>query len=214
MKDARSLVSNRIPVGAPPLSQKIRPLIQRQSTKLGAVAIRRIDELKTLLNQEVVLPPSADHLLDNLRHQRERIIEEGVKRLHELKMTVKQSHEVLTGALSFALFPDEIIVDRTKVTIIKRRGFWSTSKISIQIEDVLNVSSSVGIVFGSLTIASRVMSTTDHYDVHWLWRQDAIDLKHIIQGYAIAKHSGIDMTDLPRDTMVETLRELGHDSRI
>jgi predicted nuclease of restriction endonuclease-like RecB superfamily len=163
------------------------------------------------MNQEVSLP-RADQLLNNLRQQKTKIMEESLRRLQDLKASVARSHEVLAGVQTFSLFPDEVIVDRTKVTIIKRRGFWSTDVISIQIEDVLNVSSTVGLIFGSLTIASRVMSTTDHYYVTMLWRQDAIDLKHIIQGYTIAKHDGFDMNDLPREAVIETLRELGHDS--
>lgn len=212
MRDVPSIVTSNVPNSGPPLPQ-IMPyqLFQRQSHKLGAVAIRRFDELKTLMNQEVTLP-SADQLLENIRQQKVKIMEESLRRVQELKASVARSHEVLAGVQTIALFPDEVIVDRTKVTIIKRRGFWSTDVISIQIEDVLNVSSTVGLLFGSLTVASRVMSTTDHYDVHMLWRQDAIDLKHIIQGYTIAKHGGFDMNDLPREAVLETIRELGHDS--
>ena len=180
-------------------------LLMRQSHKLGAVATKAFGDLKTFLNQEVVLP-SAVHL------PRSRQVEEELQKIEDLKQRVKKSHEVLVAAQTIALFPDEVVVDRTKVTIIKRRSFWSTDVISIQIEDVLNVSASVGILFGSLSIASRVMNTTDHFDVHLLWRRDAVELKHIIQGYAIAKHSGVDVSDLPRDEMIETLRELGHDT--
>jgi len=180
-------------------------LLMRQSHKLGAVATKAFGDLKTFLNQEVVLP-SAVHL------PRSRQVEEELQKIEDLKRKVKKSHEILVAAQTIALFPDEIVVDRTKVTIIKRHSFWSTDVISIQIEDVLNVSASVGILFGSLSIASRVMNTTDHFDVHLLWRRDAVELKHIIQGYAIAKHSGVDVSDLPRDEMIETLRELGHDT--
>jgi len=214
MRDVPSIVTSNVPNNGPPLPQ-IMPyrLLQRQSHELGAVAIRRFDELKTLMNQEVSLP-IADQLLSNLRQQKIKIMEESFRRLHDLKATVARSHEVLAGVQTIALFPDEVIVDRTKVTIIKRRGFWSTDVISMQIEDVLNVSSRVGLLFGSLTVTSRVMSTTDHYDVHLLWRQDAIDLKHIIQGYVIAKHSGFDMNELPREEVIETIRELGYDASV
>ncbi len=110
------------------------------------------------------------------------------------------------------LFPDTVVVDRTKVTITKRDFFWSSDVMSIRIEDVLNVSAGVGPFFGSLTIASRVMSTTDHFQINHFWRHDAIRLKHIIQGYVIAQHNNIDTAHLTKQELIDTLMELGSDS--
>ena len=205
MKDEKLSRTTNSPGEARSSSFSPYQLLMRQSHKLGAVATKAFGDLRTFLNQEVVLP-SAVHL------PRSRQVEEELQKIEDLKRKVKKSHEVLVAAQTIALFPDEVVVDRTKVTIIKRHSFWSTDVISIQIEDVLNVSARVGILFGSLSIASRVMNTTDHFDVHLLWRREAVELKHIIQGYAIAKHSGVDVGDLPRDEMIETLRELGHDT--
>lgn len=205
MKDEKPIQTNHSPGRAHSSSFHPYQLFMRQSHKLGAVATKAFGELKTFLNQEVVLPSA-------VRLPYPRKVENELQKIENLKKQVRKSHEVLVAVQTITLFPDEIVVDRTKVTIIKRYSFWSTDVISIQIEDVLNVSASVGILFGSLSIASRVMNTTDHFDVHLLWRRDAIELKQIIQGYAIAKHSGVDIGDLPREEMIETLRELGHDT--
>jgi predicted nuclease of restriction endonuclease-like RecB superfamily len=205
MKDEKPIQTNHSPGRTHSSSFHPYQLFMRQSHKLGAVATKAFGELKTFLNQEVVLPSA-------VRLPYSRKIENELQKIEDLKKQVRKSHEVLVAAQTITLFPDEIVVDRTKVTIIKRYSFWSTDVISIQIEDVLNVSASIGILFGSLSIASRVMNTTDHFDVHLLWRRDAIELKQIIQGYAIAKHSGVDVGDLPREEMIETLRELGHDT--
>lgn len=132
-----------------------------------------------------------------------------------LKELVSRSHELLASAntvFPLTLFPDTIALDRTKVTITKRDFFWSSDVLSIRIEDVLNVSVSVGPLFGSLTIASRVMSTVDHFRIDHFWRRDAIRLKHIIQGYVIAQHNDIDTAHLEKKELIETLMELGHDS--
>ena len=208
MKDDKSQQTHNTPNSA-----SMPPSKDRHIT-IGSVATKTFAELKDFLNQEIPLPPAADHFFDNVKAKLVGEKDAKLRQIAELKEAVRRSHEVLAGAQTITLFPDEIIVDRTKITIIKRYSFWSTDVISIQIEDVLNVSTSIGILFGSLTIASRVMNTTDHFDIHLLWRRDAIDLKHVIQGYVIAKHSGIDTSVLPRDEMLETLRELGHDSGI
>jgi len=134
-----------------------------------------------------------------------------------LREIASQSHEMLMMAntvFPITLFPDSVTVDRTKVTITRRDFFWSSDVLSIRIEDVLNVQVSVGPLFGSLTIASRVMSTIDHFQISHLWRNDAIRLKHIIQGYVIAQHNKIDTSHLLREELVETLIELGQDSSV
>ena len=147
--------------------------------------------------------------------QKKNAKEGTVKKEKELKKIVSQSHEVLMAAntvFPITLFPDSVTVDRTKVTITKRDFFWSSDVMSIRIEDVLNVSASVGPLFGSLTVASRVMSTIDHFKINHFWRNDAIRLKHIIQGYVIAQHNNIDTAHLNKKELTETLIELGHDS--
>ena len=135
----------------------------------------------------------------------------------DLKKIVKQSHEVLASAntvFPVSLFPDTVVVDRTKVTITRRNFFWSSDVMSIRIEDVLNVSASVGPLFGSLTVASRVMSTIDHFQINFFWRNDAIHLKHMIQGYVIAQHNNIDTAHLNKEDLVKTLEELGQDFNV
>lgn len=135
----------------------------------------------------------------------------------DLKKLVTQSHEVLMAVntvFPLTLFPDTVAVDRTKVTITRRDFFWTSDVMSIRIEDVLNVSATVGPLFGSLTIASRVMSTIDHFQVKHLWRADAIRMKQIVQGYVIAQHNNIDTAHLAKKELVETLIELGHDSNM
>lgn len=133
-----------------------------------------------------------------------------------LRKIVRKSHQLLASAqtviLPVNLFPDSVTVDRTKVTITKRTFFWSSSVISIRIEDVLNIACSTGPIFGSLTISSRVMNSTDHYEIDYFWRKDALYLKQLIQGYVIAQHNQIETSHLKRDELVKTLLDLGNDS--
>lgn len=133
-----------------------------------------------------------------------------------LRKIVRKSHQLLVSAqtviLPMNLFPDSVTVDRTKVTITKRTFFWSSSVISIRIEDVLNVACSTGPIFGSLIISSRVMNSTDHYEIDYFWRKDALYLKQLIQGYVIAQHNQINTSHLNRRDLIKTLLELGSDT--
>lgn len=162
--------------------------------------------------------PTAEQFLGNLPRipvadkKKQKELEEADK----LKKMVKRSHQILADVRTvfpLTLFPDSIVVDRTKISITYRSFFWSSRVISFQVEDVLNVASSVGPLFGSLTIASRVMSTVDHFQVNFLWRNDAIFLKQLIQGHIIAKHNKLETDQLTQKEMIEMLCELGGDSQ-
>lgn len=132
-----------------------------------------------------------------------------------LDTIVKMSNEVLDEAKTvfpMTLFPDTITLDRTKLTVTRKTFFMSGRVISIHIEDVLNVGIAVGPLFGSLTIAIKGLTSEDHFSINYLWRSDAIRLKHIIQGYINAIHDNIDTKQLKKNELTKILIELGHDS--
>lgn len=223
--------------GGIPMSSKSYNFLLSLSKKLGNVATKSFVEVREFLNQDVPLP-TGERFLSNVSLLRRRHTgsnnsdqhngtgqkdkkaaankgETEVDPTEKLKKIVKQSQEVLASAntvFPVTLFPDTVFVDRTKVTIIRRNFFWSEDVMSIRIQDVLNVSASVGPLFGSLTIVSRVMSTVDHFQINYFWRSDAAHLKHIIQGYVIAQHNKLDTAHLEKGELINTLEELGHDS--
>jgi len=196
--------------------------IIRLSRKIGDIATGRsvvygkgyfFDRQKSSASSET---PSEAFISKSAPSKRKIPLENSVKESEQsLKTAAYRSHETLMTAntvFPITLFPDTVTVDRTKVTITRRDFFWSSNVLSIRIEDVLNVQVSVGPFFGSLTIASRVMSTVDHFQINHLWRLDAVRLKRIIQGYVIAQHNNISTAHLDKNSLVETLIELGHDT--
>lgn len=207
------------PISDDLVPRKISPyeLLMRQSRKMGKFATKSYDVTKEFLKQDVsVLHP--DKLLFG-QAQRQSDPNDGLTldNKESLNEIVEKSHQFLAGAQSVILpmnpFPDTVVVDRTKITITKRSFFWSADVITVRIEDVLNVASSTGPFFGSLTISSRVMNSTDHYEVNYLWRSDAAYLKQVIQGYMIAQHNKIVTSHLDKEQLVKTLLELGRDSQ-
>lgn len=188
-------------------------MLIRQSKKLGSVAMKARSGLWHFLHQEVPVPAAAENWIENLHLSRRR--EKSLEEANDLRRVVKESSQVLVSARTvfpMTLFPDSIVVDRSKVTIIKRDFFWTSRVISIQIEDILNIEAGVGPFFGSLNVASRVMSSVDHFRIDYFWREDAIFLKHLIQGYVIAKHNKIDTAQLSKEELIETLTGLGEDT--
>jgi hypothetical protein len=203
--------------GAMTQSPRTYNFLLRLSRLLGNVATHAssIYDVRSFMSHDITLPPTNQLL--SFRHNNVSLEKttEKIDKAADLKKIVEQSHETLMSAntvFPITIFPDTVTVDRTKVTITRRDFFWSSDVMSIRIEDVLNVAANVGPLFGSLTIASRVMSTVDHFRINHFWRSDAIRLKQIIQGYVIAQHNKIDTAHLGKKELIETLIELGHDS--
>ncbi len=218
MKDDEMVNENTPLVRPSDLFYRQYQFILKPTRQLGKSATKAFMNLGSLIQKNSALNSVEQLFVKNaieLGHRSAKSTEK-VEKMQKLNKIVEKSNEVLASAKAvfpFDLFPDTVILDRTKVTIVKRGFFWSAETISIRIEDILNVTTGVGPFFGSLTVSSRVMSSVDHFKIDYFWRSDAIHLKHIIQGYVIAHHNKIDVNHLSKDDMVTTLSELGHDAR-
>lgn len=132
--------------------------------------------------------------------------------VHELKKAVGNAHDVLLSATTvfpFTLFPDTLTLDREKLTISHRLFFRVAEVISIRIEDILNVTADVGPFFGSVKVSTRFFDARKPYEVNYLWRQDALRIKRVTQGYIIAMQKGIDCSPLKSKELADMLDKLG-----
>jgi len=132
----------------------------------------------------------------------------------ELENAIKGSHQVLvtvTTVFPLTPFPGTITIDRAKLTITRRNFFKVAEVMSIRIEDVLNVTATVGPLFGSLKLTSRVFNIEKPYKMEHFWREDALRVKRITQGYIIALQKDIDCSALSTRELSGMLDELGKD---
>lgn len=139
------------------------------------------------------------------------------KALHELHKIAESSQEVLASASTvfpFDLFPDHVTVDRTQVSIAHRTFLWMGDITSVRIEDILNVTANVGLIFGSLRISTRFFDPDKPYEIPRLWREDALRLQAIIQGLLIASKKEIDASALDGAQLVQEAERLGQPSTI
>jgi hypothetical protein len=144
------------------------------------------------------------------QNQRNLSAEKSRAELHE---AIEGSNQVLASATTvLAIFPDTMIVDRAKVTIIKRQFFRMAEVMSIRIEDVLNATSTVGPFLGTVSITSRVLNDEQTASIGKFWRSDAKRLKRVLQGYVIALERGIDCSQLETEELSVMLEKLGADN--
>jgi hypothetical protein len=131
----------------------------------------------------------------------------------ELRAAIQGSNEVLATATTvIPLFPDTITVDRAKFTITQRKFFRVAETMSMRIEDILNVTSTVGPIFGNVKIVSRVMAAETPHTIGPFWRGEAERLKRVTQGYVIALQRNIDCSSLSTKELADMLDKLGADS--
>ena len=81
--------------------------------------------------------------------------------------------------------------------------------MSIRIEDILNVTASIGPFLGSLKITTRYFDSDKAYQVDNLARGDVLRLKRILQGYIIALRKQIDCSTLATKELANLLNQLG-----
>lgn len=130
----------------------------------------------------------------------------------ELLQAIEGSADILaTATTTLTLFPDTLTLDRAKVTVTKRTFFQAAEVVSMRIEDILNVTATVGPLFGTVKVVSRVLNPEKPYVIGKFWREDAVRLKRIIQGYVIALQRRIDCSVMPTQELVGMLDKLGED---
>lgn len=191
----------------------VHGIFAKPATKVGMVATKAAFLLRQFLQIEVPVPPVVDRLLSKAEaKEKQAEATKKKKDAKELIQLVRHSNEVLaqvTTPFPFTLFPDTVTVDRHKVTIHRRNFFFTSETVGIKIKDILNVSCSLGPIFGTVVIT--IVMTGDKIHVKSFWRKDAIFLKHILQGSVIAASNNTDTDSLSREELIATLTEIGHD---
>ena len=124
---------------------------------------------------------------------------------------VKRSQTVLFHAKTvfpFELFPSDVIIDVTKVTVVSRRFFFSGFTQSIHIKDIMDVIVSAGPFFSSLSILDMGYLQKNKLYVKNLKRSDAVRARQLIEGLIAATKAGVDLTKIPRKELIARLPEL------
>ena len=133
------------------------------------------------------------------------------KEAKELDKLAKGSARVIFGAKSvfpFNFFPDELVVDETKVSLHTSYFFYTKQVRSIEYRDIFNVIINQGIFFGNIEIIDRFFSQ-DPIKIDYLWKKDAILARRIIQGMMIATKKNIAIHKMPIGELLEKLSRIG-----
>lgn len=133
------------------------------------------------------------------------------RNLDKLDKLVYKSKSVILAIKSvwpFDFFPDEIVMDETKVSIIHRVFFFSNQIRSIEYKDILNVIVEHSIFFASLQIIDRYFQELPVV-TRYLKKDEAILAKRVIQGMIIVIKEGIDVHALSIGELLVRVEKVG-----
>lgn len=137
--------------------------------------------------------------------------DEKEKNIRKLTRLSRESEKVimrLQAVFPFNFFPDEVIIDEAKVSVIHKIFFFSRQIRSIAHEDIFNVVVEHSILFATLEIADRYF-IMEPLRIPYLKKDEAIQARKIIQGIIIAKQNGIDLAPLDVNEIRAKIEKLG-----
>jgi hypothetical protein len=115
----------------------------------------------------------------------------------------------------FSFFPDTIIIDTTKLTIIRKQMFATEHITTIPLKDIADAIVQTALFLGTLIVAYMPQASSpgmlkpveDH--ITSLRREDAIRAKNIIKGILVANAEGIDIAKLEPDEIMNVIAKFG-----
>lgn len=130
-----------------------------------------------------------------------------------LRSLARQSKTVLlriNNLFPFDLFPDTLIVDEHKVTIIHRNLFGVCEVHSVLISDITDV-----VVYTTLFLSSLIIIDSSNYrfpidiTIRYLLTADAFKAREIIQGLIAAHRQHVELDQIPYQEVVDRVSRVG-----
>lgn len=130
----------------------------------------------------------------------------------KLDLLVAQSARVILDIKSvfpFNFFPDELLIDETKVSIHTNYFFYTKEIRSMEYSDIFNVVTNQGLFFAKLEIVDRYFSQQS-ITIDFLKKSDALLARRLIQGLVIAKKEKVDTTSMSTEDLIYKLSDVGN----
>lgn len=136
---------------------------------------------------------------------------EGEKEANKFRDVVKASRRILfqtKNVFPFDIFPDKLIIDENKIDIVFGTFIFSEEVFSIPYNRLSGATSSIGLFFGSISMEIQGYEENPPM-LKWLWRQDSIKARRLINGLVTAHRQGIDLTKLDLTQAMDLVEEIG-----
>lgn len=140
----------------------------------------------------------------------QREVGEVINEFDKLGKLIDKTNAVIyetSSVFPFQLFPDRLIVDENKVTLIRKELFFKRI-VPIMYEDLLTVKVNRSFIFASIEFEVKRISIKPR-PISYLRPRDATLTKKYIMGLVEAKRAKIDLSKLTTKQIREKLEEIG-----
>lgn len=114
----------------------------------------------------------------------------------------------LKTVFPFNFFPDEIIIDETKVTVVSHIFFQSKETHSVMYQDIFNVIVDNSVFFATMIIADRFFSR-EPTKITYLKKHEAMKAMRIILGMMVISKERVNTQPLPLEELREKAQRIG-----
>lgn len=134
---------------------------------------------------------------------------EESKKLTQLASETSDVIYEVRSVFPFQLFPDKLIIDTNKITIVRKELFFKRI-IPISYEDLITVMVNRSIIFASIDFdVKRLDRSHNPRGITFLWPAKATIAKKYITGILTAKKAGVDFSKLTTTQIKKRLKEIG-----
>lgn len=142
-------------------------------------------------------------------------IKDQMKHSNLLDEAVDKDKTVLYKAKAvfpFDFFPNEIIIDMAKVTVIDRSFFLSGGVKSIYLRDIVDVEIEAGPLFSKLIIIDQYFTETK-IGIRYLKKSEALKCRELIMSLVGAIKTNVDVSKLDSRVLINKMKYLARTKR-
>src|SRR5258706_2133265 len=144
------------------------------------------------------------------KESQQREVNDVIKEVDKLGKIIDRTNNViyeLCSVFPFQLFPDKIIIDENKVTIV-RKEFLFKRIFPIMYEDLLTIRVNRGLFFAAMEFEVKRLAKKPR-PISFLSPKRATVAKQYIMGLVEAKKANIDFSKLTAGQIKQRLEEIG-----
>lgn len=117
----------------------------------------------------------------------------------------------LKSFFPFEFFPDELVIDSGKITIVKNYFYFSKQMRNISLDDIGDVMIETGPFFATLVILDKSAGNVIKEDlkIHYVDKAKAFEARKLIQGLIICRKEKVDLSGHTDREIREKVEQIG-----
>ncbi len=132
----------------------------------------------------------------------------AIDKIAKIKENIHPPLLKVSSIFPFHLFPDKLIIDREKISLIRRHSLLNKKVFPILISDLKTVTLNTSLLFGSLQFEIAGYETNPE-PLIFLPKRKAVKAKRIIEALIIFKSKNIDVSKISNKKLINKCLSIG-----